>query len=1233
MDVQEPGAEAPTCRICRSEAEPGAPLYHPCKCTGSIRYCHQDWYVVPPPTLAACSPISSLIEWLQHSRKKYCELCKYPFVFHKRYAHSMPQGHLPYLLYARYVSWRCMHLLGFAARVVLAVFGWLGVVPFITLYVWRTYFAVCNLVADTVLHLHDGERGPLDLQLELTRRLGEASSSLAWPIIQPELLRNAAHAVRRDWFDALVLTGSVGISFMGVFLLREWVLQNMHHLLEPRDPDADRLLEAVQARAAARAAERAAAIAAVQARADRFQVPGRPELVLGPRPEGPALDARAEPERAEGPAPDARAEPERPPRPAAVEPDAPAVEELRARRLERFGIVADAEEALAQLEKRSPEALEGPADQVAEDEAGIPEDTEPAAGPAPPAAPPADAPENRSDASEWTDEDSEQGDEDDWVDEEDSDAAPAEPVAPPPAPRPAPRQFDEGLDEGDWEENEEELQEQFEDDIEGALEVIGLRGPIAVLGQNLVLVQALCIAVMLVFVALPYLTGRLLGFKAFNVVLLPVQVLRVVTDPVFDFVIAKSAAAVRLLLPASAPARSAAPSPSAPSPSAPLAQAPPAQASPALLGLPHMLGALTAQRHVAPVATWVHRIGHSAYAAWSALQSRTEGKTALERTLCVVLGHVYTMVLLMLEARFGRAVHGQPNRWAQLIVDQHLIILKVVFFMGIDLVLFPLVCGALLDWCLLPLFPGVTLARRVAEASTAPFTFFFFRWTTGTVYMFYVAQTVSAMRSILRPGVICWMRESNDAEFQPIREILSQGSVTQLRRLGDSLVIYLFGLLALVGFNVRVLDALVPGLVPLRWHQLHPLTAVPLELLLVHFGLRRAVRATHAARYARRAFRRWWIAAAKLLRLSAFLLGDHQPEEQGSYTYPSVWARITALFQRAPPPGAEFQRDGSYARVPADDYPVNNSPIFIQTDEHGVPTTPKAREALEKQLAEISQMASKPPYTIVHLPPNFARRIGVLLVLLWASMSVVICLATSIPMLLGRALLAQVATGVQHDPLAFGMGLITIVLTAWLCKSAAPFLSRRSLMRRVRQDGHAFLPWLGAQAKVVYLLVAFTGVVPLLAGLLLHQYILTPLQYSVDQVPRVNVAYAWALGLVSVHSVFLGLLTFLPDHVPILWDVYDSVRTWRPRGTPLTCSCATAHSAAHHCAPQRAACCCPCSAASWWASCCRMCWSGACCPPLGCATLRSPSSRRGCAGQTCSRCSSRAPRPPGTMRR
>ena len=50
------------CRICRMEAEDDWPLYHPCRCSGSIKYVHQD----------------CLQQWMQHSSITFCELCTWP---------------------------------------------------------------------------------------------------------------------------------------------------------------------------------------------------------------------------------------------------------------------------------------------------------------------------------------------------------------------------------------------------------------------------------------------------------------------------------------------------------------------------------------------------------------------------------------------------------------------------------------------------------------------------------------------------------------------------------------------------------------------------------------------------------------------------------------------------------------------------------------------------------------------------------------------------------------------------------------------------------------------------------------------------------------------------------------------------------------------------------------------------------------------------------------------------
>lgn len=41
------------CRVCRVEAEEDNPMVHPCKCSGSVKFVHADWYVPaqsPPGT-------------------------------------------------------------------------------------------------------------------------------------------------------------------------------------------------------------------------------------------------------------------------------------------------------------------------------------------------------------------------------------------------------------------------------------------------------------------------------------------------------------------------------------------------------------------------------------------------------------------------------------------------------------------------------------------------------------------------------------------------------------------------------------------------------------------------------------------------------------------------------------------------------------------------------------------------------------------------------------------------------------------------------------------------------------------------------------------------------------------------------------------------------------------------------------------------------------------------------
>ena len=115
--------EADTCRICRGEGSKEEPLFYPCKCSGSIKFVHQN----------------CLMEWLSHSQKKHCELCKTPFRFTKLYHPHMPTT-VPLPIFLRqaavhtwksFLTWTRFHLVTFV---------WVAWLPWCMRTMWRAVF-------------------------------------------------------------------------------------------------------------------------------------------------------------------------------------------------------------------------------------------------------------------------------------------------------------------------------------------------------------------------------------------------------------------------------------------------------------------------------------------------------------------------------------------------------------------------------------------------------------------------------------------------------------------------------------------------------------------------------------------------------------------------------------------------------------------------------------------------------------------------------------------------------------------------------------------------------------------------------------------------------------------------------------------------------------------------------------------------------------------------------------
>ena len=122
-DKQKSLDEPDTCRICRGEGSQDEPLFYPCKCSGSIKFVHQN----------------CLMEWLSHSQKKHCELCKTPFHFTKLYHPNMPSTvPLPVFLRQAVIhTWRSFLTW---SRFQLVMVVWVAWLPWCMRTIWRGLF-------------------------------------------------------------------------------------------------------------------------------------------------------------------------------------------------------------------------------------------------------------------------------------------------------------------------------------------------------------------------------------------------------------------------------------------------------------------------------------------------------------------------------------------------------------------------------------------------------------------------------------------------------------------------------------------------------------------------------------------------------------------------------------------------------------------------------------------------------------------------------------------------------------------------------------------------------------------------------------------------------------------------------------------------------------------------------------------------------------------------------------
>ncbi|KAF3769685.1 hypothetical protein M406DRAFT_96511 [Cryphonectria parasitica EP155] len=541
--------------------------------------------------------------------------------------------------------------------------------------------------------------------------------------------------------------------------------------------------------------------------------------------------------------------------------------------------------------------------------------------------------------------------------------------------------------------------------------------------------------------------------------------------------------------------------------------------------------------------SWVIDFGTSETAV--SLSPELASWGAMDRLWAILGGYIAMCVAAATYLGRGTPIAGRLGQeWEATLIDvlvQASGVMKVILIIGIEMLIFPLYCGLLLDVALLPLFEDTTIMSRAMFTVNYPLTSIFVHWFVGTGYMFHFALFVSMCRKIMRKGVLYFIRDPDDAEFHPVRDVLERNVTTQLRKILFSAFVYGALVIVCLGGVVWALSYGFQNVLPIYYSSNDPVLEFPIDLLFYNFLMPLAVKFFRPSDGLHAMYTWWFRKLARTLRLTWFLFGERRIDEEGTLELSSdspsqalpLWKRLflevdgQAVVPKtwkdtfegghakpSPPLSHERHRtldtdkaqlvrthqlipDGRFVRAPASDQVKipKGERVFFDVSELNVRQD-------DKPDRPATDLYSTNTYQFVYIPPNFRLRIFLFILFIWLFAAATGVGFTIIPLIFGRTLFRLfIPSDVRtNDIYAFSIGLyvlgsafylgwlsrdISSRAKAWLQDNAATLFNQETFQRVTAVAKRA--------AKLGYSYFFLLVVFPFMVSSLMELYLLIPL--------------------------------------------------------------------------------------------------------------------------------------------
>ncbi|XP_040291323.1 E3 ubiquitin-protein ligase MARCHF6 [Bufo bufo] len=451
-----------------------------------------------------------------------------------------------------------------------------------------------------------------------------------------------------------------------------------------------------------------------------------------------------------------------------------------------------------------------------------------------------------------------------------------------------------------------------------------------------------------------------------------------------------------------------------------------------------------------------------------------------EGLLTTIVGYVLLAVTLILCHSLAAVVKFQRSRR---ILGICYIVVKVSLLVVVEIGVFPLICGWWLDICSLEMFDA-TLKDRELSFQSAPGTTMFLHWLVGMVYVFYFASFILLLREVLRPGVLWFLRNLNDPDFNPVQEMIHLPIYRHLRRFILSVIVFGSIVILMLWLPIRIMKYVLPTFLPynVMLYSDAPVSELSLELLLLQVVLPALLEQGHTRQWLKGLVRAWTVTAGYLLDLHSYLLGDQEESDN------------QANQQAA------------------------NNPLIRN---NAVPVVGEGLHAAHQAILQQGGPVGFQPY---RRPVRFALRIFLLIIFMCITLLIASLLCLTLPVFVGRWLMSfWTGTAKIHELYTAACGLYVCwlsiraltVLAAWMPQG------RHVILLKVKE-------WSLTIIKTLIVAILLAGVVPLLLGLLFELIIVAPLRVPLDQTPLFYPWQDWALGV--LHAKIIAAITLMGPH-------------------------------------------------------------------------------------------------------